>query len=465
MKKTLHVAVREFLATVVTKGFLIGIIFMPLVILVSIAGIKYQIDREKRAPRVEGEIAIIDPTGEISAGLSEYLQPEAIAKRRDDFEKLVEEKIDEILGQSSAAEAADEARQEAFEAIREKVPKLTVVELPPGTELEEAKEPLRREDAVSGGGRFALVVVHEDAVIKAPDKESLGNYDLFISENLDSRIVDEIRRGLRNTIVDARVAHAQMDRDRINALIYVPNVTSRTVTEEGEKETHEVLNALLPMGFMLLLFASVMTSSQSLMTTTVEEKSSRVVEVLLSAVSPRQLMAGKILGQMCVGFVMLVVYGGMGFGALVVFALFGMINPWNFLYLVIFYLIAHFVVSSFMAAIGAAVNEMREAQSLMMPVMAIVLIPWILCMPIARNPNSALAVVTSFLPPINSFAMLIRQTSATPPPWWQVWISILIGVVTIYFAVWFAAKVFRVGLLMYGKPPNFKTLIKWVRMA
>jgi ABC-2 type transport system permease protein len=143
----------------------------------------------------------------------------------------------------------------------------------------------------------------------------------------------------------------------------------------------------------------------------------------------------------------------------------GMVDLSLLLYLFIFYLIAYFVIASLLAAIGAAVNEMREAQSLMGPVMIVLMIPWILWMPISRNPNSTFAVVTSFLPPINPFVMLTRMTSSSPPPMWQVWLSIAIGVASIYVAIWFAAKVFRVGLLMYGKPPNFATLIKWVRAA
>jgi ABC-type Na+ efflux pump permease subunit len=308
-------------------------------------------------------------------------------------------------------------------------------------------------------------VVNDDAVIKLPEEEKHGNYDLFIREKLDDRIIDELRRGVRDSIVEARVDHAGLDRELIDSLTRVGRVRSKTVTAEGEKETNEVLTMLLPGAFMLLLFASVMTSGQSLMTTTVEEKSSRVVEVLLSAVSPMQLMTGKILGQMCVGFVILAVYSGMGVIALVWFALVGMVDLSLLFYLVIFYLIAHFVIASLLAAIGAAVNEMREAQSLMGPVMAVLIIPWVLWMPISRNPDSAFATVTSFLPPVNSFVMMVRLASTSPPPWWQVWLSILIGAISVYGAVWFAAKVFRVGLLMYGKPPNFKTLIKWVRMA
>jgi len=159
------------------------------------------------------------------------------------------------------------------------------------------------------------------------------------------------------------------------------------------------------------------------------------------------------------------VYAGMGLGALVAFALVGMLELSLLVYLIIFYFIAFFVIASLMAAIGAAVNEMREAQTFMTPVMLTMIIPWVLWMPISRDPNSTFAVITSFLPPINTFVMLLRMTSTSPPPLWQVWLSILVGIASAYAAVWFAAKVFRIGILMYGKPPDFKTLIRWVRMA
>jgi ABC-2 type transport system permease protein len=121
--------------------------------------------------------------------------------------------------------------------------------------------------------------------------------------------------------------------------------------------------------------------------------------------------------------------------------------------------------ASLMAAIGAAVNEMREAQTFMTPVMLTMVIPWILWAPISRDPNSVFATTMSFIPPVNTFVMMLRKTATTPPPDWQVWLSIAIGIASVYGALWFAAKVFRVGLLMYGKPPDFKTLIRWVRMS
>ena len=93
------------------------------------------------------------------------------------------------------------------------------------------------------------------------------------------------------------------------------------------------------------------------------------------------------------------------------------------------------------------------------------MIPYILWMPITRDPNGPFATLCSFLPPINSFVMVLRLSSSQPPPMWQAFVAVGIGIVTVYVALKCAAKVFRIGVLMYGKPPNVATLIKWIRMA
>jgi ABC-2 type transport system permease protein len=134
-------------------------------------------------------------------------------------------------------------------------------------------------------------------------------------------------------------------------------------------------------------------------------------------------------------------------------------------YAVVFFFLAFFMIASGMAAIGSAVNEVREAQTLMTPVILTIMVPYLLWLPISRDPNSTLAVVLSFVPPISPFVMMLRITSTTPPPVWQIGLSILIGIGAVYVAIWAAAKIFRIGLLMYGKPPNLKTLVRWVRMA
>jgi ABC-2 type transport system permease protein len=101
----------------------------------------------------------------------------------------------------------------------------------------------------------------------------------------------------------------------------------------------------------------------------------------------------------------------------------------------------------------------------MMPVMLGLSSIWFLWFPISRNPDSPLAIVASFVPPVNTFVMLLRLASSHPPPAWQVLLSIGVGVVGVVVSVWFAAKVFKIGLLMFGKPPDLKTLIRWVRAA
>ena len=120
---------------------------------------------------------------------------------------------------------------------------------------------------------------------------------------------------------------------------------------------------------------------------------------------------------------------------------------------------------SLMMAVGAAVNDMKEAQGLLAPLTILFVIPWMLWMPISADPSSTLSVTMSFLPPVNTFAMLLRMASSVPPPLWQVWVSIAIGAASVFCALWVAAKVFRIGLLMYGKPPDFATLIRWIRAA
>jgi len=252
---------------------------------------------------------------------------------------------------------------------------------------------------------------------------------------------------------------------RNEALTNVPRPVARTVTAKGERTTGAEMNILVPMAFMLLLFMSVMTSGQYLLTSTVEEKSNRVVEVLLSAVSAIELMTGKILGQMAVGVLVLLLYAALGIVALVSFATLGLIDPILLVYLLVFYVLAFFTFASLMAAVGSAVNEMREAQSLMMPIMMTLMVPWLLWLPLSREPNSLLAVSLSFIPPFSNFVMLLRMTSVSPPPSWQPWVAIGIGALGAYASVWFAAKVFRVGLLMFGKPPTFGTLVRWARMS
>ena len=308
-------------------------------------------------------------------------------------------------------------------------------------------------------------MIDEHAVEAADPGGELGAYDLYVAPGLDDRDLSFIHRNVRDAIVDARIAARSLDRAVIDALLRVPRRASTTVSPDSERETVRGFNFILPVAFMGLLIMGIMAGGQTMLTSTIEEKSTRVVEVLLSAVSPMELMAGKLLGAVAISLLMIGLYLGLGLVALSSFSMFGLLDPWLILYLLIFFLIGFFVIGSLMLAVGAAVNDMTEAQSLQMPLMLVVMLPWFLWPAISRNPDSVLAVTVSHLPPVNTFGMVLRLASTQPPPWWEVWLSIGTGIVSVVAAVWVAAKVFRIGLLMYGKPPNFRTLLRWVRAA
>ncbi len=467
MKKILYVAGREFMATVTTKGFVFGILVAPAAIgLVIFLLPRYM---TKAPPKVEGQVVVIDPTGTVAEGVAAYLTPERFAERRAKTTRDIEEATPAALrGPAAASPGAQAAVKESIQTALGSVPRLQLVALPGGSDLEAEKAPLKvplPDRGARPDTRLAVIVVDADAVRPADGKATYGTYQLFVRDKVDDRLVTDLHAAMREAIVAARLEASGFDAVRIKVLTEVPRPDSRTVTAEGERTTNRELNIILPAAFMILLLVSVMTSGQSLLTSTVEEKSTRVVEVLLSAVSPMELMTGKIVGQMAVGLLVLVLYAGLGLLALVSFATLGLIDPILLVFLLIFFVLAFFMFASTMAAIGSAVNEMREAQSLMTPIMMILMIPWILWLPLSREPNSLLAVVLSFVPPFSSFVMLLRMTSASPPPMWQAWVSVVVGVAGVYAALVFAAKVFRIGLLMYGKPPSFGTLIKWARMS
>jgi ABC-2 type transport system permease protein len=459
MRRVAYIAAREFLATVGTRGFIIGLLIVPASIALAFA-LGPRLFRPRNL-QVQGQVAIVDPTGRVATEFRTTLDPQRIAKRRQAFTSQALAAMPDELRQFSGGPIAvsDQAIQNALGGI----PSIQVVERPSTTDIQQEKQWLTTASA--DPRPLALVVVQPDAVIPASGRDTFGAYDLYVPANLDERVENQIQQSLREAIVSARARANGLEPDGIDDMVRVARVRSFRVTKDGEMRTVGAFNRAMPFAFVLLLMIGVMMGGQSLLTTTIEEKSNRVIEVLLSAVSPLELMAGKILGQMGVSLVALGLYVVLGLVLLLSFALLGLLDPWLLFYLMVFFVITYLVVGSLMVAVGAAVNEMNEAQSLATPVMMTLLIPVMLAVPIMREPNSMFSTIISFVPPVNTFAMLLRLTSSAPPPWWQVWLTIGIGIASVFAAVWFAAKVFQIGLLMYGKPPNFATLIRWVREA
>ena len=456
MTRILHVALRDFVATVATKGFIFGLLVMPALLGAFLVVGPWIFDDD--AYRIEGEYAVIDPTGVVLPEMRAALDPEAVARRRlEEFRRNLAEAPDMVRS------IAETATPRSIDETLGPAPNVRLTGLPADADVEAAKSWLNEE--TDGPRHTALIVIHGHAVEPAGAGGELGAYDLYVAPGLDDRDLSYIHRNVRDAIVDARVAARSLDRAAIDALLRVPRQPSTTVGPDSERETVRGFNFILPIAFMGLLIMGIMAGGQTMLTSTIEEKSTRVVEVLLSAVSPMELMAGKLLGGVAISLLMIGLYLGLGLAALSSFSMFGLLDPWLILYLLIFFLIGFFVIGSLMLAVGAAVNDMTEAQSLQMPLMLVVMLPWFIWPAVSRNPNSVLAVTVSHLPPVNSFGMILRMASSQPPPWWEVWLSIGTGLASVVAAVWVAAKVFRIGLLMYGKPPDFRTLVRWIRAA
>jgi ABC-2 type transport system permease protein len=463
MKKIMYVAIREFLATVMTKGFIFAVLLTPTLIGVMILIVPRLAN--DGPPKIEGEVAICDPTEMVAANLAVELTPGRFAERR----KAIRSQRELAAGNAAAFGPERNAIVRESSPVKlDEMPQLSTVLLPPAGDLEREKDRLKRpipSSTKDAAPRLALVAIHPDAIKAGQQEAEPPIYDLFVRSPLDDRLINDIHSCIRDAISAARLQSAGLDPGNIQGLMKVKRAETRAITPEGERKNSMVFNSILPIAFMALLLISVLTSGQCLLTTTVEEKSNRVVELLLSAVSSMELMTGKILGQMAVGFLVLVLYAGLGIVTLASFAMIGLLKPILLLFLFIYYVLAYFTIAAVMAAIGSAVSELRDAQSLMMPIMLFLMVPWLLMVPISRDPNSMFATVLSLVPPISNFVMLLRMASNAPPAWWQVGLSILIGIAGVYASLRFAAKVFRVGLLMFGKPPNLGTLIRWARMS
>lgn len=446
---------REFLATITSKGFILGVLMMPLLLLIFIVLAPRFLNAQ--GPQVSGEIAVIDPTGRVLPELRAALDPDAIAERRLERARREAQLRKQLAARMGAQDTVAE------ESIKiDPSPLLTIVDST-GKELSAAKNAL--VESADESAPLALIVVHDDAVIRRAQDVEYGTYDLYVSKGLNGDTESVLHESLHQALVDARLKSHALVPSEIQAQTRVNRPKAILITAAGERETQRWLMRALPFISGLLLFMGVIAGGQTLMTSTVEEKSSRVIEVLLAAVSPLELMWGKLLAQLGVGLLIVGVYLGSGVASLVQFSMFSLVDPMLIVYLVLFYLIAYLVYGALMLSIGAAVNQIADAQSLLGPVMLLLLLPYVLTPMIGQAPNSTLSVAASFIPPINSFAMLARLASDTPPPAWQVWLTMLIGLGAAAFTVWFASKVFRIGLLMHGKPPSLLTLLRWVRMA
>ncbi|MEY3022645.1 MAG: hypothetical protein RIS86_1843 [Planctomycetota bacterium] len=436
---------REFRHTALTKGFIFGAVVMPILMLGVFALVPMMLTKE--TPPLVGEIAIADPSGAILP------RTRAILERDVNPAELANELADDLasraatpMGAAGTAAVLDDLSPAQVEVTWRDERDLAQVD---GLKAE-----------VRNGGLLAAAVVREEALDTTREPVAI---EYYIPSSLSPKHVRQIARALRKAIEEERIVRSGVDRGLLARLAPPPEPTTTRISPEGsEAEENTELRMIVPMAFMMLLWICVFTSANYLLTTTIEEKSNKVMEVLLAAVSPMQLLAGKILGYSAVSLVTLVMYGGAGLAGLSAAAMLDLVPISHLVYLGLFFVMAYVMVASMMAAVGSAVSDLREAQSLVGPVMILLVIPLMLWMPIIQNPNGVLATVASFVPPAIPFVMILRLTAATEPiPMWQTAVSVVWGFGAAFGMLWLAARIFRVGVLMQGKPPTPRELVRW----
>jgi ABC-2 type transport system permease protein len=228
------------------------------------------------------------------------------------------------------------------------------------------------------------------------------------------------------------------------------------------------------LGMVMVLYMTVLLYGINVMRSILEEKTSRIMEVMLSTASAKQMMAGKILGVGAVGLTQVVIWMSSALvfsaGALVANAaqIRGVLSVKMLVFFAVYFLLGYILYSTLCAAVGSMVNSEQEAQQLQFLVMMPMILSIIMIMQIFQHPNSQLALWGSLFPftaPLVMFTRIAMQPGSLWDIGWQIALSIGLMLATIYGMIWLCGRIYRVGILMYGKKPNLPEIMKWIKYA
>jgi ABC-2 type transport system permease protein len=217
----------------------------------------------------------------------------------------------------------------------------------------------------------------------------------------------------------------------------------------------------LPFGFMMLMFMIIMLSAQPLLETAMEEKNGRIAEVLLGSVSSFHLMLGKLLGNVAGSLAAVAIYAA---GGLMLAWHKDWLDaiPWDLVpWFLVFQVLAVLLFSSVFMAVGASVTQLKEAQSMLLPVWLTMCIPMFVWFQLVREPNGPLAMGLSFFPPSTAMVMAVRLASEEIVPLWQTLLAVAILVLSTLAGTFVAGRIFRIGMLWQGKAPKLSELARW----
>ncbi|NOR27760.1 MAG: ABC transporter permease [Lutibacter sp.] len=341
-------------------------------------------------------------------------------------------------------------------------------------------------------------------LIYIPKNDSLINLSkgvAFYSEDTPSlSLLSDIESKLEKKIRNLKIEQLHVDVEKIKATETNVNIASENFSGEKSSKIGSLLRMAVGGGFGYLIFMFIIIYGTSVMRSVIEEKTSRIIEVIISSVKPFQLMLGKIIGNALAGILQFIIWMiSAGFLMLLVTSIFGIetassatsvgqMNPeivqqvqqtsaselqlvlqeikslpilTMFFSFIIYFLGGYLIYSSIYAAIGAAVDSETDTQQFMMPVLMPLIIAIYVGFSVIENPHGPIALGFSLFPLTSPIVMLMRIPFGVP--WWQIVTSMLLLIITFIAIVWFAAKIYRVGILMYGKKPSYKELYKWLK--
>ena len=302
------------------------------------------------------------------------------------------------------------------------------------------------------------------------DVDEKGKINYYTKNVANFDINRAVRNAVSETVINKRLEESGFNPDSVNQLTKRVELATFKISKGGKEEEssfgQEYISTII---FVLILYVTLLIYGQQIMRSIVQEKTSRIVELILSSSTPFQFMAGKIFGQGIVGLTQYVIWAILGLS----FAVFSQQNsfggemtfsydPAIFIYFIIYFILGYFFYSTLFAGIGAVTNSDQEAQQLSFPVMILIIASFLLIFMIIKNPDSDLAVILSLIPFFTPILMFTR-TNLTTPGILEIGASIIIMIIAILLAIWLVAKVYRVGILMYGKRPTLPEILNWVK--
>lgn len=430
MSRALRIAVRDYLATVVTKGFLIGLILAPVMMAGGLIGVAVM---QRQGQATHRRLAVIDHSGVVAEAVVEA----AAARQRN---------------------AASGGRRAATLEIE--------VVAPEPADL--ARQQLRLSGDVRDGRLHAFVEV--GASVLHPAAGDDASRVRYYAKN---SALDEVRNWLGGVINDAlrraRLREVGVDPAAItNLFSWVPiegmslvNRDERTGELAAPRRQNEAVAVAVPMVVTMFAMLLLMMGAVPLLQGVMEEKSQRIAEVMLGAATPWDLMLGKLLGGVAVSLTAMTVYLAGTLASLGAFAAFAAaplsLIPW----FVAFVVGGIFMFGAVAVGLGSACNDAKDAQQLQLPLMLPVMVPMFLMLPVIQEPQGALATGLSLFPPFTPLLMLLRLSAPGGVPAWQPWVGLLGVILTAAAALWLGSRVFRVGLLLQGKRPRLLDIVRW----